>query len=385
MPLHALAWQALGTAGFVAAGGLRTRAGRTGLLLSAASAAGLIGLDRVAGQAADLLEAALVDELGDEYRSLMAPEMAPPLSSPITRRQIVNPVPQLRRRYATARDVSYGEMGRRNQLDVWRRADLPLDGKAPVLVQVHGGAWMTGNKEQQGAALMAHLAERGWVCVAVNYRLSPKATWPDHIVDVKRALAWVKEHIAEHGGDPDFVAITGGSAGGHLSSLAALTPNVAAFQPGFEDVDTTVQAAVPFYGVYDFTNRDGSGRADMEADARPHGLQVEAGRLPRGVGAGQLDELGRPRRAAVLRHPRHQRQPGAGRAGPVVLAHAAGGVERAGRLRRAAPGPARLRHHLVGAHPRHGRGGRPLPRLRPHRARHRGRRRDGRDGRPPTP
>ncbi len=264
MPLHALAWQVMGTAGFVAAGGLRTRAGRTGLLLSAASAAGLIGLDRVAGQAADLLEAALVDELGDEYRSLMAPEMAPPLNSPITRRQIVNPVPQLRRRYATARDVSYGEMGRRNQLDVWRRADLPLDGKAPVLVQVHGGAWMTGNKEQQGAALMAHLAERGWVCVAVNYRLSPKATWPDHIVDVKRALAWVKEHIAEHGGDPDFVAITGGSAGGHLSSLAALTPNVAAFQPGFEDVDTTVQAAVPFYGVYDFTNRDGSGRGDME-------------------------------------------------------------------------------------------------------------------------
>ena len=211
-----------------------------------------------------MLEAALVDELGDEYRSLMAPEMAPPLSSPITRRQVVNPVPQLRRRYATTRDVSYGEMGRRNQLDVWRRADLPLDGKAPVLVQVHGGAWITGNKEQQGAALMAHLAERGWVCVAVNYRLSPKATWPDHIVDVKRALAWVKEHIAEYGGDPDFVAITGGSAGGHLSSLAALTPNVAAFQPGFEDADTTVQAAVPFYGVYDFTNRDGTSRADME-------------------------------------------------------------------------------------------------------------------------
>jgi acetyl esterase/lipase len=264
MPLHSIAGQALVTAGFVAAGGLRTRAGRSGLLLSVASAAGLIGLDRVAGQAADILEAALVDELGDEYRSLMAPEMAPPLSSPITRRQVVNPMPQLRRRYATARDVSYGEMGRRNQLDVWRRADLPIDGKAPVLLQVHGGAWISGNKEQQGAALMAHLAERGWVCVAVNYRLSPKATWPDHIVDVKRAIAWVKEHIAEHGGDPDFVAITGGSAGGHLSSLAALTPNVAAFQPGFEDADTTLQAAVPLYGVYDFTNRDGSGRGDME-------------------------------------------------------------------------------------------------------------------------
>jgi acetyl esterase/lipase len=147
---------------------------------------------------------------------------------------------------------------------VWRRADLAADAKAPVLVQVHGGAWMSGNKEQQGGPLMSHLAERGWVCVAVNYRLSPRATWPDHIVDVKRALAWVKQNIAEHGGDPEFVVITGGSAGGHLSSLAALTPGVAAFQPGFEDADTAVQAAVPMYGVYDFTNRDGTSRSDME-------------------------------------------------------------------------------------------------------------------------
>ena len=56
----------------------------------------------------------------------------------------------------------------------------------------------------------------------------------------------VKTHIAEYGGDPDFVAITGGSAGGHLSSLAALTANDPAFQPGFEDADTRLQAAIPF-------------------------------------------------------------------------------------------------------------------------------------------
>jgi acetyl esterase/lipase len=92
--------------------------------------------------------------------------------------------------------------------------------------------------------------------VAINYRLSPRAQWPDHIVDVKRALAWTKANIAEHGGDPSFVAITGGSAGGHLAALAALTPDGLGFQPGFEDADTSVAAAVPFYGVYDFTNRD---------------------------------------------------------------------------------------------------------------------------------
>jgi acetyl esterase/lipase len=205
-----------------------------------------------------------VEGLGTEHRNRMAATFAPPEDVPITRRQVVNPLPSLRRRYATTRDVPYGEYGRRNHLDVWRRADLPDDAGAPVLIQVHGGAWMTGSKEQQGAPLMGHLAERGWVSVAVNYRLAPRSTWPDQIVDVKRAIAWVKEHVAEYGGDPDFVVISGGSAGGHLSALAALTPGMAAFQPGFEDADTSVQAAVPMYGVYDFTNRDRTGRADME-------------------------------------------------------------------------------------------------------------------------
>lgn len=264
MPLHSLAWQALATAGFVAAGSLRSRAGRAGLALTAASWAGLVGLDRIATRADEVLEAALVEGLGADYRSRMAATFAPPEDVPLTRRQVANPLPPLRRRYATTRDVPYGQFGRRNHLDVWRRSDLPDDAGAPVLIQVHGGAWMTGSKEQQGAALMGHLAERGWVSVALNYRLAPRSTWPDQIVDVKRAIAWVKEHIAEYGGDPDFVVITGGSAGGHLSALAALTAGVVAFQPGFEDADTSVQAAVPMYGVYDFTNRDRTGRADME-------------------------------------------------------------------------------------------------------------------------
>ena len=126
-----------------------------------------------------------------------------------------------------------------------------------MLLQIHGGAWVIGNKNQQGLPLMYQLAARGWVCVATNYRLSPRATWPAQILDCKRALAWVRANIAEYGGDPDYVVVTGGSAGGHLSALLALTPNDPQFQPGFEDVDTHVRAMVPFYGVYDWTNRFG--------------------------------------------------------------------------------------------------------------------------------
>ena len=132
-----------------------------------------------------------------------------------------------------------------------------------MLLQIHGGAWVIGNKEQQGLPLMYHLATRGWVCVAINYRLSPTATWPAQILDCKRALAWIRAHIAEYGGDPDYVVVTGGSAGGHLTALMGLTANDPQFQPGFEDVDTHVRAMVPFYGVYDWTNRFGQrGRHD---------------------------------------------------------------------------------------------------------------------------
>jgi acetyl esterase/lipase len=263
LPLHTMAWQALVTAAFARRGAFRTTSGKVGLALSAASWVGLARLYHEASRSDRILEQALVDELGSEYRSRMAPVLAPPADEAITLRQTAVPVRRSWQRYRSAKDVAYGDAGRRNLLDVWRRADLPMDAKAPVLLQVPGGAWITGQKEGQAYPLLAHLADRGWVCVAINYRLSPRSTWPDHIVDVKRAIAWVKANIAGHGGGPEFVAITGGSAGGHLAALAALSINDPLFQPAFEDAETTVQAAVPFYGVYDFTNRDLTGRADL--------------------------------------------------------------------------------------------------------------------------
>jgi len=264
LPLHTIGWQTLATAGFVRRGALRTASGWAGLGLTVASWSALAGIWKQSTEAGVVFDDALREGLGDELDAGEDP-MAPREAVQLTRRRIVQgPLSNRRKRYVSGRDISYGEAGRRNQLDIWRRPDLPLDAKAPVLVQVHGGGWVMGNKNQQAMPLLSHMADHGWVGVAINYRLSPRATWPDHIVDVKRALAWVKANIADHGGDPDFVCITGGSAGGHLSSLAALSANEPAFQPGFEDADTSVVAAVPFYGVYDWTNRDGTGRADME-------------------------------------------------------------------------------------------------------------------------
>ena len=161
-------------------------------------------------------------------------------------------------------DVRYSPAGKRGLLDVYY-PDGDISG-APVLLQVHGGAWTLGEKEHQGVPLMVHMAQQGWVCVALNYRLAPRDAWPAQIVDVKRALAWIREEIAGYGGDPSYVAITGGSAGGHLSALAALTPGRAEWQPGFEEADTSVAACVPHYGVYDMAGASGARNSDRLRD-----------------------------------------------------------------------------------------------------------------------
>jgi acetyl esterase/lipase len=153
-------------------------------------------------------------------------------------------------------DLAYGPAGERNLLDLYRPARAASN-DMPVLLQVHGGGWTMGNKAQQALPLMNYLAARGWLCVAINYRLGPDSRFPDFLVDVKKAIAWIRDNAARFGGDPGFIAITGGSAGGHLASLAALTPNEPDLQPGFETADTSIATAVPLYGRYDFLDSDG--------------------------------------------------------------------------------------------------------------------------------
>src|SRR5271169_6010289 len=255
LPLQTVAAQA-GTLA-VASRGLSARQRTFAWLLTAASWMGLLGLHRIGRDANEPLTTALDAGLGTARRTTSEGiwRAAPPGGATAKTPGLLRMM-RIYRDYAHDSDISYAEHGAKNLLDIWRRPDLDPAGRAPVLLQVPGGAWASGNKRGQAHPLMSHLAELGWVCVAINYRLSPRSTWPDHVVDVKRAIAWTREHIADYGGDPDWIAITGGSAGGHLSSLAALTPNDPRFQPGFEEADTRVQAAVPFYGVYDFTRTD---------------------------------------------------------------------------------------------------------------------------------
>ncbi len=255
--LQNVLWQVAATVVFALFGAFTGWAGWVGLGIALVSWAGLIGLTVSGARAAYVVAAAL-----DEVRSDDFPVPADP-EAPAWGHwwRITRAVPLRGRSVKADRNIDYwGDGQRRHRLDVYR-SPLASPSGAPVMVYIHGGAWIIGEKREQGKPMMYELVARGWVCVAINYRLSPRATWPDHIVDAKRAVAWVREHISEYGGDPSFVAVSGGSAGGHLCALLALSDGDPTYQPGFEEADCSVDACVPLYGVMDLTGADdGTGR-----------------------------------------------------------------------------------------------------------------------------
>lgn len=258
--------------------GLRAKAG---LALAGTSALGLARVIQQSRQVKDGFEDALVEGLGVDYVEQLD-EVPDPADLATPWRRLARPFSFADEGVKVISNLSYSEAGRRGHLDIYLPAGEDAIKEAPVLLQVHGGAWTVGAKEHQGRPLMNRMAAKGWVCVAINYRLSPRDPWPAHIVDVKRAIAWVRDNIADYGGDPDYLVLTGGSAGGHLTALAALTPGDAEFQPGFEDADTSVRAAVPFYGVYDFAGSTGLASAIGMRDAflGPRVMQTTWGDAP---------------------------------------------------------------------------------------------------------
>jgi acetyl esterase/lipase len=148
-------------------------------------------------------------------------------------------------------------------LDVWRRPDLPPG--APVLLFVPGGAWVQGTRVLQGHTLLSHLVRKGWVCLTMDYRVSPVHRWPRHVEDVNAAIAWARANVDQYGGNRDFVAIAGCSAGGHLAALAGLTPGDPAFRGELaEDADTSVDAVVGIYGRYDWEDRSTATRRNFQ-------------------------------------------------------------------------------------------------------------------------
>ncbi len=151
-----------------------------------------------------VLAVTLMVSIGSARAEDPAPAKAPPFKT-----EFFSDVP-----YYTGPDAA----GEYHTLDVM----VPKGQKDfPVIVLVHGGSWLFGDKSSFGyyTAVAECLAEQGVGVVLPNYRLSPAVKHPEHVKDVARAVAWTKKHIAEYGGRPDQIILAGHSAGGHLVSL----------------------------------------------------------------------------------------------------------------------------------------------------------------------
>lgn len=235
-------------------GALDSTLGGLGLLVLICTWPGLVWSILKSTKAQETVAYAIRSELGGDIRGQLSPEVQARLRKSVTFNDWRNPVAMKRPGVEVIQHIPYGPAGVRQQLDIYRPEVIP-EGGCPVLFQIHGGAWMVGDKGGQALPLMYHLASKGWICVAANYRLSPSVSFPTHLTDCKKALCWIKENGAEYGMDTSFVAVTGGSAGGHLTALMGLTENRPELQAENPDTDTSVQAAIPFYGVYDFLVR----------------------------------------------------------------------------------------------------------------------------------
>lgn len=148
------------------------------------------------------------------------------------------------------------------RLDLYRPESRK--GPLPLIVHVHGGAWVTGTKRHGGPikdfpAVLAQFAARGFVVASVEYRLDGEAHFPAAIQDVKSAIRFLRLHAKDYGIDPARVGIFGGSAGGQLSALASTSCGVEKLDPpadagtsGAAALSDCVQAGVSWYGVHDF-------------------------------------------------------------------------------------------------------------------------------------
>jgi acetyl esterase/lipase len=139
----------------------------------------------------------------------------------------------------------------------------------PLVLYIHGGGWTTGHSRQSGAfddfpRVLASLAARGYTVASLNYRLSSEAPFPAALQDVKAAIKFLRAHDQEYGIDKSKGLVWGGSAGGHLAALAALTCGVKELEPAAPPNATPeamkvaqqsdcVQGAVTWYGVFDLS------------------------------------------------------------------------------------------------------------------------------------
>ena len=247
-PLAVLLLLVASTALAIAQSGVGSPVFWLGLTLAVVASGGLVVLRHRSRGTGPALERALDEGLGADWRDAVDAELAARLRRrPSLAHVLLAPITFRRHGVRRIANIRYGA-ARRNKLDLYRRG---AEGTGrPMLVYLHPGAFRFGSKRLGARHLLCRLADEGWVCVSANYRLAEASGVADRLIDVKRVIAWVREHASEHGADPTAVFLAGSSAGGLLALRAACTPDDPAFQPGFESAETSVAGAITLYGYY---------------------------------------------------------------------------------------------------------------------------------------
>jgi acetyl esterase/lipase len=134
------------------------------------------------------------------------------------------------------------------------------NGPHPVLVYLHSGAWISGNRFGGPAVRQA---SRGYAVASIEYRLAPKHIWPAQVHDTKAAVRWLRANAARFKLDPNRIALFGTSAGGHIASVAATStlPEHEGLELGNAQFSSRVKAVVDLYGPTDLLR--------IEADKLP--------------------------------------------------------------------------------------------------------------------
>jgi acetyl esterase/lipase len=214
--------------------------------LACATVTGLIWLQLRARTARTAFEVGLDQGLGREWRTAQRGSgRAGQLPPTPWWRGVLLPFQRRTRGVVRVRNLKYGP-DPAHRVDLYRGPEIST--VRPVLVHLHGGGFVSGSKSRESIAMLHYLAVRGWLCLSADYRLRADGQHPNPLVDTKRLIAWVRENSDELGADPSQVFLAGCSAGGHLALSAALTPNVAEFQPGFEEAETGVAGVLVCYG-----------------------------------------------------------------------------------------------------------------------------------------
>jgi acetyl esterase/lipase len=249
LPFPILYWLALSTALAVAQGDIASPVGWIAAGIALLTTIGLTVVVRRALEARPAIDNALARGMGDGWRSVIDPALSrgPRPHIPLGR-VLIAPLRFAPRAVERTRNIAYGPAGKHNLLDVYRPRSHPP--RSPVFVHFHPGGFFSGRKSREARPIIDQLVRSGWVCVSANYRLGDAGAFPNSLVDAKLVIAWLRRHADEYGVDPDTLVVAGGSAGAHLAAMCALTANDPRFQPGFEDADTGVAAAIGLYGYY---------------------------------------------------------------------------------------------------------------------------------------